>query len=92
MEAPPHAAKKTAVATEPTPVQVMPELQAEAPKEAQDTQKDSRKNGKPVPVAAPLNLAPINLKKKRFAAALTNFTWSVKRQLEPKAATRTRIG
>ena len=53
--------KKTAGPAEPTPVQLMPDLQTEVAKEAQEAQKDSRKNGKPVPVAAPINLAPINL-------------------------------
>jgi hypothetical protein len=77
--------KKTAVATEPTPVQVMPELQAEAPKEAQDTQKDSRKNGKPVPVAAPINLAPINLEEEIRRRAYELY-------LERQAATGTESG
>jgi hypothetical protein len=77
--------KKTAVPAEPTPVQVMAEVQAEAPKETQDVQKESRKNGRPVPVAAPLNLAPINLEEEIRRRAYELY-------LERRAATGTESG
>jgi len=84
--------KKTEVPAAPAVVQVAPEIQKQAPEEAR---KDASKIGtllNQTPVNQVLSLLLRSISRKRFAAGLTNSTYSAERLVEAATVTRIRTG